>query len=181
MLVYGGVLLGFLVLVGGVQVVRFVYAQKNLDRLTQEVTQLKTERERRLKQSMASTETLQNSRSELSRLFQELPPWSSILKELTYQAPHSLWLSSLKSYEKSSPEISRGIVLQGQANEVETATQFAKSLTRSTYFKRVQLTSLKRVESPGETGYEFELDLTMPPPHVAPASQPANKPGGNGS
>lgn len=182
MLIYGSALFGFLILVGGLQVVRFVSTQKNLDQLTREVTQLKTERERQLKKSMASTEALQSGRSVLLQIFQDASPWSSILKELTYQAPRSLWLTSLKSYERNSPEVERGLLLQGTANEVETATQFAKSLTQSIYFKRVQLTSLKRVESPGEAGYEFEIALVMPPPRItAPVSQPPKKPGGKAS
>lgn len=154
----------------GLLVARGAFLERKATRLAGEVAKLKADQERLLKKLEAETAGLpqEAGRSDVGRLLDAAVSWSTLMKELTSEFPPSLWLSSLKSYEKADLPSKHGILINGYAEEAASVTQFVKSLSHSPYFDHVILTSLK--QETGSTGerYQFAIDLAVSPPKGGP-------------
>jgi Tfp pilus assembly protein PilN len=190
MLWIGGILVGVAVLFYGAQRTRVFVLEKKVTQLNSEVTKLKEERDRRLKElEGASGDPTASARSVLFRIFDDPLTWSVLLKELTLQIPNSLWLSSVKSHEKPDAPSQRGIGLDGQANGAEAVSHFVKSISESPYFEKVILTSSEQAKKSQGESYEFSIDLVLTSrkgrprqsPTQQPPSQEPGKSGGKGT
>lgn len=164
MLLMGGTIFGCVILLSGIQTWRMASLAKKVTRLSAEVTQLEQEHERRLRESaVLSGSSTPSARSALLQIFDDSPAWSSLLREITYQAPRSLWLTSVKSVEndKNTLGTRAQMILEGRASEADAPAHFAQSLASSTLFDSAVLSSMKR--NIGTTGefYEFEVNLVI--------------------
>lgn len=161
LVVIGGAIVGFLFLLYGLELTRVLWLGRKVVRITEEVTQLKVAREKQLKELTSSSEGSTNVQEALLKELILPPTWSMILKELTGSLPPSLWLTSIKSYEKAEVASKRGILLNGQAEEAAAVTVFIKKLEESPKFENVVLTSSK--EESGRNGrlYQFAIDLVI--------------------
>ena len=163
MIIMGGALFGVVLFFYGVQLTRLLWIEKNVTRLTEEVTQLKASRERALLEAGSETGGLVSARAALLKILTHATSWSAVVRELTTETPHSLWLTSLKSYEKAESLSRRGLLLNGQAEEAESVTFFLKALSGSPYFTNVVLTSSKQESGPSGLLYQFSIDLIVTP------------------
>lgn len=162
MVVFGGGLFGLVLLIYGTQFFRAVRIEKKAAALTAEVTRLKAEQERRLKEMSTDTSgTSAGAQAALVQFFEDPMSWSVLLGELTSQTPTSLWLTSFKSYEKADLPSKRGMTLAGRAEDASAVTFFVKSLSDSPYFERVVLTDLKQETGVKGESYQFTIDLAL--------------------
>lgn len=162
MVVFGGGLFGLVLLIYGMQFFRAVRIEKKAAALTAEVTRLKVEQERRLKEMSTDTSgTSAGAQAALIQFFEDPMSWSVLLGELTSQTPNSLWLTSFKSYEKADLPSKRGMTLAGRAEDASAVTFFVKSLSDSPYFERVILTDLKQETGVKGESYQFTIDLAL--------------------
>ncbi len=185
-----GLLAGLLVLVLSVQVVRGVLLAKENVRLTDEVTHLKMEKERRLRQLVSEGEGGGSSiRSLLAGILDQAVNWSTLFKDLTNQAPDTLWLTTVKMQAQpvaasgtspsqaaapsttpspSKPEAPRPIsipvrrmTLTGFSGEAIWVTQFVRSLGTSYQFEAVVLKELRQEKAANGFIYSFTIDLAV--------------------
>lgn len=161
MVLLGGGLFGLAILFYGLQMVRLVSIEKRITKLTVEVTKLKAERERRLKELAGETGAAAGAQAVLIQYFDDPLSWAALLNELTSETPRSLWLTSLKSSEKADDASKRGMTINGQADEASAVTSFVKSLSDSPYFEKVILTSLKQEKGTKRESYQFAIDLGL--------------------
>jgi len=161
MVVFGGGLFGLVLLIYGMQFFRAVRIEKKVAALTAEVTRLKAEQERRLKEMTDTSGTFAGAQAALVQFFEDPMSWSVLLGELTSQTPTSLWLTSFKSYEKADLPSKRGMTLTGRAEDASAVTFFVKSLSDSPYFERVVLTDLKQETGAKGESYQFTIDLAL--------------------
>ena len=164
MVMVGGVLFGVVLLLGGLQAARTVWYNRQVLRLSAEVTRLEAERERVLRESAPAVGSDASANPALLEAFKNALPWSILLKELTAQRPLSLWLTSFKSSEKAEVPSHRVLLLNGQSEEAGAMTLFLKSMADSPYFENVILTSSKQEVVAGSPVYQFSADLSVKAP-----------------
>lgn len=159
MLLGAGAVVGFLLLIFALQTFRVVRADKAIVSLTAEVRQLKSEREKRIKETGEGEEA--GVRATLAAAFREVVPWSEVLERVTVTAPSSLWLSSIKSYDRTDLPSKKGLALKGLTEDAGAVTRFLKGLADSRQFERVVLTSSKKETGPRGVLYNFDIDLAV--------------------
>lgn len=157
--------LGVLFLCGllfGAQKGRAYWYHKQVAVLTEEVNRMKVEQERIRRATASESGGLPvTARAALIQLFENDLPWSPVLKELTSLIPPSLWLSSLKSYDKADSPTRRGILLNGQTEEVASLARFLKLLSDSPDFEKVVLTSSTQDKTANGLRYQFAIDVAV--------------------
>lgn len=157
--------LGFVIVLGGllmgVTTLRLVLVGKKVQKVQNEVSVLKSEHEKILSQLSTSSTEQEQAQSTLVRIFMESPAWSVVLKEITLHTPHALWLTEIKSIEKSESPSRRGLTLNGEAYQAATITSFVKSLASTPAFTQVVLRSLQQKISPHGESYQFSIEMAM--------------------
>jgi Tfp pilus assembly protein PilN len=162
MVVVGGAILGLLLFIYGVEWMRIFWLGRRFVSLTHEVSQLKEEREKVLKQVEWASGGASGS-SALIGLFQESFSWSQTLQRLTFEAPPALWLTGIKSHDRTDVPSKKGLSLKGQTENAEEMTQFLKALDRSPSFDKVLLASSRKETGPRGTLYSFEMEVAVGP------------------
>ncbi len=159
MLRIGGLWILFFLVLSASEWTRTIALAKISSHLEVEVNQLKAEREAIMKQVASASAVPQNPKESLMQIFDRTPPWSSLLKELSSKTPRGVWLTQIKTVEKSGPSLP-GLTLSGRAGEAGQLTQFLQSLSETTFFDSVVLTSSTKLKE-GTGDYEFEADLAI--------------------
>lgn len=161
----GAVLVGLFLLFYGIQFVRVAWLERRVIGLTSVVTELKGQREKRLREVATESGESGESGNVQEALLKELGSgvtWSGLLRELTSSVAPSLWLTSIKSYEKGDSPSKRALLLNGQAEEAGSVTIFLKSLEESPRFENVVLTSSKQENGVASRRlYQFSIDLVV--------------------
>ena len=131
---------GFCLLMVGFQTTRLFWMERKGARLTTEINALRAERQKVLL-SVTKLEGMGIAERVLRSRLEKGPGWSTVLKTLEKQMPASVWLESLKTYEKAESPSGRGIILIGQAPSAAEVSSFLKVLGARRPFSRVVLTS----------------------------------------
>jgi len=160
MLEIGGAAAAVCLFLFGMQFGRVHLAEARQERLEKEVQALREESDRIFKQMSASGGP-QSAREALTSLFEKAPPWAALLKEMTAEAPRSVWLTGLKSKEGAGGAGMIGLQLSGHSEEAGSVAQFLKSLTASSFFQNVVLASSKHEMVSGSDVYSFVIDLSV--------------------
>lgn len=145
----------------GAQFLRIRLMDQRIVALSAEVVTLKTEQARIKKENAAVSDVPVTARSTLAALFQKSLGWSLILREFSRLTPSSLWLTSLKSYEKAEASAKKGILLGGFSKDMETLARFVKILSDSDFFEKVILTTSAQDKSSQEPRYQFAIDVAV--------------------
>ncbi len=156
-----GVVVGLGILLVGVTSIRLVLLSKEIQRAQNEVFLLKSEHERFLSQMATSSTEKEQAQNMLITIFNGSPPWSVMLKEITLHIPHSLWLTEIKSIEKSDAPSHRGFTLNGESYQAEAITSFVKSLASTSAFTQVVLQSLQQKTGPHGDSYQFSIEMAI--------------------
>lgn len=160
MVIVGGAVLGILLFIYGVEWLRIFWLERRTVTLTQEVNQLKEEREKALKK-VEWVSGGASGQATLIGLFQESFSLSQTLQRLTFEAPPALWLTGIKSHDRADVPSKKGLSLKGQTENAEDMTQFLKALDRSPSFDRVVLSSSRKETGPRGTLYSFEMEVAV--------------------
>ncbi|MBI4373739.1 MAG: PilN domain-containing protein [Deltaproteobacteria bacterium] len=150
-------LAGFMVLLYGMAMLQSLYLERKTGRLTAEVNQLKLRQEKLFteavtEQSLGGTQLVRQS-------FVRMPVWSRVLQQLVRLMPDGVWLTSLKSYEKSSLSSGRSLLLSGEAKEARDISRFLRELDLTSYFVNPILTDSKQEMRGSGRVYTFTIDL----------------------
>lgn len=157
-----GAVAGFCLLLAGIQWARIAYADRQLAQLDVEVKKLREERDRISKQIL----TLQgemSARDFLAGLFERTTPWTAVFKELTTVMPRSLWLTGIRSLDRTDLSVPVGLQLNGRSEEAVSIAKFLKTLNASSFFTNIVLNSSQQIDSGNGTGYLFVIDLSIAP------------------
>ena len=183
MTVIGGALVAFCLLLYGVQFTRSLRLDKRKQVLSMEVQTLNKEKElfMRAVASASGTAALSETRTVLLGFLDHSISWPAVLRELSVQAPASLWLTTVTCNEKGAvlaapvgnkenqpPATATAtassridLAINGQAVQAVSIASFVKSLSTSPYFKNVNLTSIQQVKNPQGDVYQFVVELTV--------------------
>ncbi|MBI2067763.1 MAG: PilN domain-containing protein [Deltaproteobacteria bacterium] len=129
-----------------------------------EVNQLREQKEEVLAQVEKGSGTMAGGVEHLRSLFQRSPRWSFILEEVAKLIPSDSWLVSIKSYVRSEDAMSRGLLLSGEADDLQSVSGFLKELARSRYFTRPVLTDSKEEKRGNGRLFIYTIDARVTVP-----------------
>lgn len=157
-----GAVAAFCLLLFGIQWLRITYTNRQSAKLDVEVKQLREERDRISKQ-VATIQGEMSARDFLANFFERTTPWTAIFKELAAVMPRSLWLTGVKSPERTDPSVPVSLQLSGRSEEAVSIARFLKALNASSFFDGVILNSSQQIDSGDTTGYLFAVDVSIKP------------------
>jgi Tfp pilus assembly protein PilN len=153
--------IALLILIGGVQILRTVYARYELRESRKYVEELNAEKDRRM--ALAQTAGLHRARltaeKDLHTVFLYPPHWSEVLKTLAQNVPAQLRLTSLTTSEENNGAMI--LEIKGIGTSVRTVTELIMKLERAKGFKRVRLNGTTWNQGRGD--FEFEMHANINP------------------
>lgn len=150
-----GVAVAFCLTLYGFQALGQKFSKDQIAKYNKEIEALKIERD----QLMAKEEF-----GEGSGPFMEVqkglyvPPWPRVLNSVASSLPPNVWLASFKSYNKEGDPSKKGVLLNGQAKNPQTMTQFLNTLVGNPYFENVLLTTSK--DEDGVWNFSVSCDIS---------------------
>lgn len=155
-LVLGGVLLVFFCIFLYVsQWIGIKSYEHKLERLMAEITRLKEEREKLLRAS--APEWNGGPLFELNKVFNESPPWSRLIRDVSLRLPGTVWLTSFRGFNREGANAGKAFVLTGLAGDANDLSQFFNSLADSPLIAKSSLTESKRETD----NFNFSIECDM--------------------
>lgn len=164
MAIIGVVVVGLCLLTIAGQWGRKAFLQHRVGRLTTEINELRAEREKILKASQSEAGGMAANRMQLRTPFEKTPSWSLLLRSLGQSMPSTVWLASLRTYDKPESPSGKGIILIGETQTAREVSSFLKGLSADRNFQNVVLSSSKEEKGAGgSVRYHFTVEAFVAP------------------
>ena len=164
-----------LVLVTGIQFVRYKVRQVRLAGIELKLTTLRSDVESMLKTAVPAAAT--TTYGQLKGLFTQSPRWGTVIRDIGSRLPGTVWLTSMKTIQATddskaatarkepgktaAPAKGKGpaseLVIQGKGVEMREIARFTAALNESPWLRKAVLINSKKEES----GFAFTIRCDM--------------------